>query len=114
MVLIYASYEKSNGFQYSCKEFFVKDSKGIPNAYCLFNSFHLCGLISGYFNLCNFEFKDFLFWIFTQITFFNFLIENFIKGYGVGSLNGSLWTISVEIQFYLLTPIVYLFLKKYA
>ena len=38
---------------------------------------------------------------------------SFLEGYGTGSFNGSLWTVAVEIQFYLLTPIIYLLLVSY-
>jgi len=36
----------------------------------------------------------------------------FLRDYGSGSVNGSLWTIPVEIQFYLALPLLIVFLKK--
>ena len=36
----------------------------------------------------------------------------FLKEYGAGSINGALWTIMVEIQFYLLIGLFWKFLKK--
>jgi peptidoglycan/LPS O-acetylase OafA/YrhL len=43
-------------------------------------------------------------WVLAQITFAQFYNPEFIRPYGVGVINGSLWTIPVELQFYLLLP----------
>ena len=67
---------------------------------------------SGYFETISVSIMDFLIWTFNQLTFFQFYNPQFMRGYGVGVLNGSLWTISVEIQFYLLTPIIYFLFRK--
>jgi peptidoglycan/LPS O-acetylase OafA/YrhL len=37
---------------------------------------------------------------------------DFLKGFGFGSYNGSLWTISVELQFYIILPMMYWLMKK--
>lgn len=68
--------------------------------------------LTGYFSSKSFSFASFLVWIFGQISFFQFYNPEFMRDYGVGVLNGSLWTISVEIQFYLLTPFLYYFFKS--
>ena len=46
-------------------------------------------------------------WVIAQATFFQFYNPDFLRDYGVGTLNGSLWTIPVELQFYLVLPIIY-------
>ncbi|MCA5004091.1 acyltransferase family protein [Sphingobacterium bovistauri] len=65
--------------------------------------------VSGYFDEASFSISNFLTWILAQGTFLQFYNPEFMRDYGVGVLNGSLWTIAVEIQFYLLTPILYFF-----
>lgn len=42
-----------------------------------------------------------------KTTFLQFYNPEFMRAYGDGVLNGSLWTITVELQFYLIIPIVY-------
>lgn len=51
--------------------------------------------------------KVFLAWVVAQMTVVQFFNPGFMRDYGVGVLNGSLWTISVELQFYLMIPLVY-------
>lgn len=63
--------------------------------------------VSGYFYKNNVGFMEILPWYVSQVTILQFYNPDFLRGYGVGVLNGSLWTITVEIQFYLLVPIVY-------
>ncbi|MGB2964038.1 MAG: acyltransferase [Anaerolineales bacterium] len=46
-------------------------------------------------------------WVIAQLTIGQIYNPDFLRGYGVGTLNGSLWTIPVEIQFYILLPLIY-------
>lgn len=48
--------------------------------------------------------RSFAIWIIAQLTIVQFYNPAFIRGFGVGVINGSAWTIPVEIQFYALVP----------
>lgn len=50
---------------------------------------------------------EFGLWAVAQLTVAQFYNPAFMRGFGTGVLNGALWTITVEIQFYVLTPIVH-------
>lgn len=51
-------------------------------------------------------------WLAAQLTFAQFYNPFLLKAnYGVGHLNGSLWTIPVELQFYVTLPMVVLFAR---
>jgi peptidoglycan/LPS O-acetylase OafA/YrhL len=51
-------------------------------------------------------------WSLAQITLFQFWTPDILRPWGVGTPNGSLWTIPVEIQFYLLLPAMVLLFKN--
>ncbi|WP_109126960.1 acyltransferase [Dyella sp. C11] len=46
-------------------------------------------------------------WLVAQMSIVQFYNPDFMRGFGVGVLNGSLWTITVELQFYVVTPVLY-------
>lgn len=56
--------------------------------------------------------RNFLAWLAAQLTFFQFYNPDFLRGFGVGVLNGSLWTITVELQFYAILPLIMIVAKK--
>jgi len=51
--------------------------------------------------------RSFFMWVIAQSTFIQFYNPSFMRGFGVGVLNGSLWTIPVELAFYVSLPIIY-------
>lgn len=55
---------------------------------------------------------SFLPWAIAQLSFGQFYNPSFLRGYGVGVLNGSLWTITVELQFYALLPLLYFVCRR--
>ena len=51
-------------------------------------------------------------WFVSQLTFFQFFTPDSLRFYGVGTPNGVLWTVSVEVQFYLLLPLLVRYMKQ--
>ncbi len=55
-----------------------------------------------------FTWREFAVWVVAQLSIGQFYNPDFLRGYGVSVLNGSLWTIPVELQFYVVLPLIYL------
>jgi len=54
-------------------------------------------------------------WLLSQSSFFTFWNPDELRDFGTGVVNGSLWTIPVELQFYMLVPLligIFIYLKK--
>lgn len=56
--------------------------------------------------------KDGVIYFVTQVFGLNFYTGDWLRSYGVGTPNGVLWTIGVQIQFFLLAPVLYKCLQK--
>lgn len=80
-----------------------------PALWCCF----LVSLISVFILFTpEFTWYDLSLWVISQLTIVQFYHPEFLKEYGVGVLNGSLWTIPVELQFYAVLPIFYFVFNK--
>jgi peptidoglycan/LPS O-acetylase OafA/YrhL len=99
--LVSASFERSD-----LRAYFIKRALRIyPGLWaCLAVSMASVYLISGI---------DFTaLWVLAQLTIVQFYNPDYLREYGVGVLNGSLWTIPVELQFYLCLPVLYWLLRS--
>jgi len=68
--------------------------------------------LTGYFSNHESSVKEFFVWILGQISFVQFYNPDFMREFGTGVLNGSLWTIAVELQFYFIVPLLYFLINK--
>lgn len=55
--------------------------------------------------------KETLVYVITQFSCLNFYTGDWLRGYGVGAPNGSLWTILIELEFYVIILFVWRWLK---
>lgn len=62
--------------------------------------------LSGYFSTVSVSLSSAVLWVLAQLSFLQFYNPDFMRGYGLGVLNGSLWTIPVELQFYVIMPVL--------
>lgn len=99
--LISASYENSCGVMQYLKNRFLRI---YPALWVCFIFSVLSILV---FYKVDLDFSEFMVWVVAQVTFFQFYNPDFLRDYGVGVINGSLWTVSVELQFYIALPVLY-------
>jgi len=63
--------------------------------------------LTGYLSDKSFSIIRLMIWLVGQVSIVQFYNPDFMREFGTGVLNGSLWTISVELQFYIMVPILY-------
>ena len=106
--LISKSYERSN----SLRDYYRNRCLRIFPALwvCLAASVGVI-LIAGVGVLGPVSTREWLAWWAAQMSLFQQFGPDFLQPVGMGSLNGSLWTIPVELEFYLLLPVIYAALR---
>ena len=97
--LIASSYERSA----DNRQYFIKRALRIfPALWCCVVLTAITALIFG------FEAEPIRYFTWLILQFFGIIYTpQFLQGFGFGSYNGSLWTIPVEIQFYIVLPALY-------
>ena len=68
---------------------------------------------TGYLGTQSFTLTHLVAWLLGQASFFQFYNPDFMRAFGVGVINGALWTVTVELQFYALMPILYALLVRH-
>ena len=108
--LISMSYERSRSLREYCVNRFLR----IYPALVLCFAFSLVMLTAaGVWHRIDISTAKFLQWVAMQLTIGQFYSPHVVNvAYGVGHTNGSLWTITVELQFYVAIPLIYLALRR--
>lgn len=108
--LIYRSYLKSTSiFGYFQKRFL----RIFPALWlCFFVSLAIL-FMTNFLSFSIFSESAFWIWCLGQLSFVQFYNPDFLRGFGVGVVNGSLWTIAVELQFYVAVPFLFWIINKY-
>lgn len=105
--LISASFERSSSLSLYMQNRFLR----------IYPALWVCFLISVLTILLFFNgpipLREFVLWSAAQISIGQFYNPDFLRSYGIGVANGSLWTIPVELQFYLLLPVIYIVFQKF-
>ena len=107
--LISASWERNS----SLRTFFVNRTLRIFPGLWAVLLFSLVTLVVFYDrSILNDNLGKLLLWSLCQATILQDWIPDFMRGYGVGGMNGSLWTIPVELCFYVSIPVLYWLFRK--
>lgn len=102
--LISKSFEKNSVLHEYAQNRFLRIYPGL--AVCFLLSLASVWL-TGYFAKISVSPADMLLWAGAQLSVGQFYNPEFMRHYGLGVLNGSTWTITVELQFYVLVPLMY-------
>ena len=93
----------------SLQSFYMKRVRRVfPALWVAFGVAALLLIAFGQLTVNELGLPSFWLWVVTQLTFLQFFNPEFFRHFGTGVVNGSLWTISVEIGFYLVLPFIVL------
>lgn len=102
--LISRSYERATGPMAYARNRFLRVYPGLWAAFAM--SLVLL-LVFGAIDEAFVTSPQFAAWVAAQLTVVQFFNPDALRGFGTGVLNGSLWTIPVELQFYAALPLLY-------
>ncbi len=107
--LVFASFERNDSLKIYFRNRFLR----------IFPGLWLCLLVTigilagfGYINHDNIFSAQFWSWVGTQFSFLQFYTPEMLRDFGVGNPNGALWTIPVELSFYIFIPILFWLFRK--
>ncbi|MGC4014667.1 MAG: acyltransferase [Luteolibacter sp.] len=102
--LIFASFDNSRNIKEYARNRFLRI---YPALWTIISFMLIILVVLGYINSSNVFSSNFIFWIITQASFLQFYTPGMLRGFGVGTPNGSFWTIPVEMSFYILVPLFF-------
>jgi len=102
--LISASYERSSGLESYYRN---RALRIFPGLWCCVIATVLVAAFCGF----GFVNGQAAVWLISQLAGVIYT-PGFLKDFGIGSYNGSLWTIPVELQFYFMLPVLYWLTRK--
>jgi peptidoglycan/LPS O-acetylase OafA/YrhL len=102
--LISKSFEKNANLKEFAFNRFLRIYPGLAS--CLFISLGGVWLV-GCFDTVKVPISALLLWVIAQASVVQFYNPDFLRHCGTGVINGSMWTVAVELQFYVLLPILY-------
>lgn len=104
--LISRSWERSHDLKSYARNRFIRIYPALWAAFAV--SLILLATL-GALSLSNLGQASFWAWLVAQVSFGQFYNPTFLRDFGVGVVNGSLWTIPVELAFYAFLPVFYTF-----
>ncbi|MCC6684423.1 MAG: acyltransferase, partial [Bacteroidia bacterium] len=107
--LVWRSFEQCGN---SLKIFYLKRIRRIyPGLYAALLFTTLCLYLNGQFNVEPRFYEKIARWFVAQLTFVQYYAPKIFHDYATGIPNGPLWSVAVELQFYLMLPFLFRLIK---